>query len=57
MSDYETATILGFRWWQADELLETTDSVFPPTLGQFLARLVGEGPPREPVDITDRSAS
>ena len=57
MSDYETATVLGFRWWHADELSRTTDSVFPPTLGQLLARLVREGPPRAPIDITDRSAS
>jgi hypothetical protein len=56
LSDYEAATVVGFRWWRAEELLQTTESVFPPHLGELLTGLLRDGPDHVPVDITDRSA-
>jgi hypothetical protein len=41
----------GRRVWSADELRATTDSVFPPDLGERLARLLVEGCPAAPIDI------
>ncbi|TDO68488.1 NUDIX domain-containing protein [Kribbella sp. VKM Ac-2571] len=39
LSEYETTTILGFRWWTAQELIETAETVFPPQLGTLLTDL------------------
>jgi 8-oxo-dGTP pyrophosphatase MutT (NUDIX family) len=51
LSDLERESIVGFRWWTADELRTTTDSVFPPDLGERFARLLVDGCPPEPIDI------
>jgi len=56
LSDYETRSIVGFRWWSAEELASTAETVFPPLLGRLLAALLRDGSPLEPIDITDRSA-
>ncbi|CUR57029.1 conserved hypothetical protein [metagenome] len=53
LSDFETRTIAGFRWWRADDLSRTTDTVFPPRLGELLAALLRHGLPQEPIDITE----
>lgn len=39
LSEFESRSILGFRWWQAAELKRTTETVFPPQLGQLLEDL------------------
>jgi 8-oxo-dGTP pyrophosphatase MutT (NUDIX family) len=51
LSDYEARTVRGFRWWYADELAQTGDTVFPPDLGVRLAALLRDGPAGRPVDI------
>ncbi|MFC7362001.1 NUDIX hydrolase [Nocardioides astragali] len=56
-SDYETTSVLGFRWWRAEELSQTTDTVLPPALGDLLSALLRDGPPGVPVDITDPDPS
>jgi hypothetical protein len=38
----EARTILGFRWWSSQELLNTTETIFPPQLGQLLTELLVE---------------
>lgn len=53
LSEYETKTFVGFRWWQTDELSRATDTVFPPKLGDLLSALRRDGLPRVPVDITE----
>lgn len=53
LSEYETKTISGFRWWTADGLSQTTDTVFPPRLGDLLSGLLRDGLPMVPVDITE----
>ena len=47
----EQESIVGFRWWTADKLRATDDSVFPPDLGERFARLLVEGCPPTPIDI------
>jgi 8-oxo-dGTP pyrophosphatase MutT (NUDIX family) len=42
LSEYETRTILGFRWWTSQELLTTTETIFPPQLGQLLTEVRDE---------------
>jgi 8-oxo-dGTP pyrophosphatase MutT (NUDIX family) len=56
LSDYETRTIQGFRWWRIDDLMTTSDTVFPPSLGHHLATLLEHGAPAIPTDITDTAA-
>ena len=51
LSDLEQESIVGFRWWTADELRMTDDSVFPPDLGERFAQLLVEGCPPTPIDI------
>ncbi|WP_170284955.1 NUDIX domain-containing protein [Kribbella amoyensis] len=43
LSEAERHSIFGFRWWRAEELIETTETVFPPGLGQLMGELAGEG--------------
>jgi 8-oxo-dGTP pyrophosphatase MutT (NUDIX family) len=51
LSDFETRTILGFRWWRPKELADTTETIFPPQLGQLLADLLADGVPSEPFSL------
>ncbi|WP_432948670.1 NUDIX domain-containing protein [Kribbella sp. CA-253562] len=56
LSDYEARSILGYRWWQAPELAEATETIFPPPLGHLLKGLLTDGMPTELVDITEPKA-
>ena len=51
LSDLEQDSIVGFRWWTADELRATRDSIYPPDLGERFARLLVDGCPSAPIDI------
>ena len=53
LTEFETKTIGGFRWWHAEDLLATNDTVFPPGLGDLLSTLLRDGLPTEPVNITE----
>lgn len=53
LSEYEARSIVGFRWWRADDLSQTSDIVFPPRLGSLLSALLRDGSPRTPIDITE----
>lgn len=55
LSEVETRSVMGFRWWSAAELVSTTDTVFPAELGALFAGLLRDGPPDVPIDITSRS--
>jgi 8-oxo-dGTP pyrophosphatase MutT (NUDIX family) len=37
----ETQTLIGHRWWTADELRSTGEIVLPPDLAELLDRLAG----------------
>ena len=52
LSEPERESVVGFRWWTADELQATGDSVFPPDLGKRFARLLVDGCPPSPIDIS-----
>ena len=53
LTDYESSSILGFHWWSIAELKTTTETVFPPRLGQRLSTLLRSGIPSTPIDITE----
>ena len=53
LTEYERRTIRGFRWWSVEALTSTTETVFPPRLGQLLSGLLREGVPSIPMDITE----
>ncbi|MET9318050.1 NUDIX domain-containing protein [Kribbella sp. NPDC003505] len=36
LSPYESTTIRGFAWWTADDLHTTTETIYPPELGQLI---------------------
>lgn len=52
LTEYESRSILGFRWWPLLELTESAQTVFPPQLGALTRDLFITGPPRTPIDIT-----
>jgi protein-tyrosine phosphatase len=39
-TELERRTLLGTRWWSADELAETSDVVYPPGLGDLVRSLL-----------------
>ncbi|WBQ03557.1 NUDIX hydrolase [Kribbella sp. CA-293567] len=53
LSEYEARSVLGFRWWRANDLIETTDTIFPPRLGHLLKGLLTDGTPGDVLDISD----
>jgi 8-oxo-dGTP pyrophosphatase MutT (NUDIX family) len=57
LTDRESESILGFRWWTAEELRTTRESVFPPDLGTHLSRLQERGCPAVPIDIWTRAST
>lgn len=52
LSDDEVRSILGFRWW-GEELAESTDTIFPPGLGELMKNLLADGVPSAPIDISN----
>jgi 8-oxo-dGTP pyrophosphatase MutT (NUDIX family) len=40
----ETQTLIGYRWWAADELRRTDEIVVPPDLADLLGQLAGLAP-------------
>lgn len=51
LTDGESESILGFRWWTARELRATQDTVYPPDLGALLRALQEQGVPSAPIAI------
>lgn len=51
LSEYEAHSILGFRWWHVEELIEASETIFPPRLGRLLEDLLADGVPPDPLDI------
>jgi len=44
LTDVETQTLIGYRWWTAEELRATAETVEPPELADVLDRLAGARP-------------
>ena len=53
LSDFESRSILGFRWWRVEDLIHTAETVYPPRLGHRLAALLRDGIPSVQIDITE----
>lgn len=51
LTPYESRTIQAFRWWDAQALTNTTQTLFPPRLGPLLADLLAHGIPTQPFDL------
>ena len=51
MGEDEHAQLLAARWWTGEELRGTAETVYPAGLGDFLGRLLAEGPPVDPVRL------
>ena len=43
--------VVELRWWTPEELRATDDEFAPRRLPELLARLLRDGPPREPLEI------
>jgi 8-oxo-dGTP pyrophosphatase MutT (NUDIX family) len=41
-TELERRWLLGHRWWSVEELRATNDPVYPPTLADLVATLLGE---------------
>jgi 8-oxo-dGTP pyrophosphatase MutT (NUDIX family) len=52
LTESEARSVLGFRWWKAQDLAESAETIFPPQLGRLLLDLLIDGPPTAPIDIT-----
>lgn len=52
LSDMESRSIVGFRWWRWRDLAESAETIFPPRLGELLRDLLTDGVPLEPIDIS-----
>jgi 8-oxo-dGTP pyrophosphatase MutT (NUDIX family) len=49
LTDLELRSVDGFRWWTAEELAATRETVYPIHLAALLRTLLDEGPPSTPV--------
>lgn len=52
LTEHESRSIVGFRWWPLPELAKSAETVFPPQLGNLTRDLLITGLPRTPIDIT-----
>lgn len=50
-TEQERRSTDALRWWTADELAATGETVFPGALATLLARVLREGPPSRPVRL------
>lgn len=48
----EQSSIVGHHWWTLDELEATTDRLVPDNLANLVRRLLRDGPPEEPIDLS-----
>ena len=51
LDDMERAAVAGHRWWSSEELMETSERVYPTGLGRIVADLIRSGPPSTPLVI------
>ena len=50
-TDLERRSVSGLRWWTAQELSASHETVYPTRLAELLRRLLDEGPPAGPVTL------
>ncbi|WP_256104880.1 NUDIX hydrolase [Streptomyces sp. ODS05-4] len=49
LTELETRSVAGLRWWTSAELSSTRETVYPTRLAGLLRALLDEGPPPRPV--------
>jgi TDG/mug DNA glycosylase family protein len=49
--DLASEHVHDIRWWTLDQLRETSETLVPRRLPEFLADLLEQGPPAEPIDV------
>ncbi len=49
LTELETRSLSGLRWWTSAELSAARETVYPTRLAELLRTLLDEGPPRAPV--------
>ncbi|MFI8424483.1 NUDIX hydrolase [Streptomyces sp. NPDC085479] len=49
LTELETRSLSGLRWWTSAELSVAHETVYPIRLAELLRTLLDEGPPRTPV--------
>ncbi|MFJ9418298.1 NUDIX hydrolase [Streptomyces sp. NPDC101227] len=50
-TDLERRSVSGLRWWTAEELSASHETVYPTRLAELLRTLLDEGPPSAPVTL------
>ncbi|HXO67005.1 MAG TPA: NUDIX domain-containing protein [Candidatus Dormibacteraeota bacterium] len=56
LDHFESDMMVEHRWWTLAELEETAERVYPVGLGGHTRRLLDEGPPQKPLQISSKSA-
>ncbi|MEV6330925.1 NUDIX hydrolase [Streptomyces sp. NPDC051909] len=51
LTELETRSVSGLRWWTSAELSVARETVYPDRLAELLDSLLGEGPPSPPLDL------
>ncbi|MEX0170233.1 NUDIX hydrolase [Streptomyces sp. LMG1-1-1.1] len=49
LTELETRSLAGLRWWTSAELSAARETVYPTRLAELLHKLLDEGPPSAPV--------
>jgi 8-oxo-dGTP pyrophosphatase MutT (NUDIX family) len=49
--DKERDWLRGFRWWGADEIIDSSELFAPRQIGELLAHLLHHGVPKTPVEL------
>lgn len=49
LTELESRSVAGLRWWTSAEVSTTRETVYPTRLAELLRTLLVEGPPRTPV--------
>ncbi|OII70114.1 NUDIX hydrolase [Streptomyces sp. CC77] len=52
LTELETRSVSGLRWWTSAELSATHETVYPTRLADLLRTLLDDGPPRTPLVLS-----
>ena len=53
MIDYELEWMMGFKWWSANQLLESDENFIPKQLGTLMLKLTNNELHQSPFDVID----
>ncbi|WP_149178979.1 NUDIX hydrolase [Streptomyces sp. TRM49041] len=52
LTELETRSVMGLRWWTSAELSAARETVYPTRLAELLRTLLDDGPPSAPVVLS-----